>query len=127
MEQTIAARLPEAFRLAHEHMELLETIGDPTFLVGLSFPAIVLKHETGEPRDMLRWSQRIIDLAAGDPAKGNLILGSPLAMALAWRGVARRPSAVAGGAKISTKPRPSHAEPTLCLTPPSSPTSTRSR
>ena len=89
MEQTIAARLPEASRLAHEHMELLETIGDPTFLVGLSFPAIVLKHETGEPRDMLRWSQRIIDLAAGDPAKGNLILGSPLAMALAWRGVAR--------------------------------------
>jgi class 3 adenylate cyclase len=89
MEQTIASRLREASRLAAEHVELLEAIGDPTLTVGLSFAAIVLKHETGEPGDMLRWSQRIIDLAAGDPAKGNVLLGSPLAMALAWRGVAR--------------------------------------
>ena len=89
MEHTIAGRLHEASRLAGEHMNLLERIGDSTLTVGLSFPAIVLKHETGEPGDMLRWAQRIIDLAAGDLAKGDLLLGSPLAMALAWRGVAR--------------------------------------
>ena len=31
---------------------------------------------------MLRWSQRVIDLADGDPSKGNFIFGSPLALPL---------------------------------------------
>ena len=39
--------------------------------------------------EALRWSQTVIDLADGDPAKGNLIVGSPLAVALASRGIAR--------------------------------------
>ena len=38
---------------------------------------------------MLRWSQRVIDLADGDPSKGNLIFGSPLAAAFAARAQAR--------------------------------------
>ena len=38
---------------------------------------------------MLSWSQRVIDLADGDPSKGNFIFGSPLALALAQRGEAR--------------------------------------
>jgi hypothetical protein len=38
---------------------------------------------------VLRWSQRVIDLADGDPAKGNLIIGSPLAIAFATRAIAR--------------------------------------
>ena len=38
----------------------------------------------------MRWSQTVIDLAAGDPTKGaGFGLGSPLAVALACRGVAR--------------------------------------
>ncbi len=38
----------------------------------------------------MRWSQTVIDLAAGDPAKGaGFGFGSPLAIALAWRGTAR--------------------------------------
>ena len=89
MELTIACRLHEASRLADEHMALFEAIGDPALTVGLTFIAIVLRHETGEPGEMLRLAQRMIDLAAGDPAMGGLILGSPLAVALAWRGVAR--------------------------------------
>ena len=44
----------------------------------------------GEIGEVLRWSQTIIDLAAGDPAKGaGFGVGSPLAVALAWRGIAR--------------------------------------
>jgi hypothetical protein len=39
--------------------------------------------------DVLRWSQRVIDLADGDPSKGNFIIGSPLAFAFASRGIAR--------------------------------------
>ena len=39
--------------------------------------------------DVLRWSQRVIDLADGDPSKGNFIIGSPLAVAFAKRAMAR--------------------------------------
>jgi hypothetical protein len=38
---------------------------------------------------MLRWSQTVIDLADGDPSKGNFIVGSPLANAFTTRGIAR--------------------------------------
>ena len=38
---------------------------------------------------MLRWSQRVIDLADGDPSKGNFIFGSPLALAFTSRAMAR--------------------------------------
>ena len=38
---------------------------------------------------MLRWSQRVIDLADGDPSKGNFLFGCPLALALTARGMGR--------------------------------------
>jgi hypothetical protein len=89
VEHTMHARVREASILASEYMALLESIGDPTLIVGLSFAAIAARCESGEPIDMLRWSQVVIDMADGDPAKGNFIIGSPLALALAWRGLAR--------------------------------------
>jgi class 3 adenylate cyclase len=89
MEHVLHARVREASVLASEYMALLESIGDPTLTVGLSFAAIVARCEAGEPVDMLRWSQTVIDLAGGDPMKGNLVGTSPLATALAWRGLAR--------------------------------------
>jgi class 3 adenylate cyclase len=89
VEHTMHARVREASMLASEYMALLESIGDPTLIVGLSFAAIAARCENGEPIDMLRWSQVVIDMADGDPAKGNFIIGSPLALALAWRGLAR--------------------------------------
>ena len=79
-------RVREASRLASEAMALVESVGDPTLTVGLSFAAIYAKLETGEMADVLRWSQTVIDLADGDPSKGNFIFGSPLAVALASRG-----------------------------------------
>ena len=46
--------------------------------------------DAGEFGEVLRWSQTVIDLADGDPAKGaGFGFGSPLAVALAWRGIAR--------------------------------------
>src|SRR5262249_23656890 len=39
--------------------------------------------------DTLRWSQRTIDLADGDPSQGNFIVGSPLALAYTTRAFAR--------------------------------------
>jgi adenylate cyclase len=85
----VNARLPEASRLASEHTRLLESIGDPTLTVGLSFAAMLAKQGTGEMAEVLRLAQRVIDLADGDPTKGNLVFGSPLAIAIAWRGAAR--------------------------------------
>ena len=82
-------RIREASQLASEHMALLDSVGDPTLTVGLSFTAIYAKGETAEMCEVLRWSQRVIDLADGDPSKGNFIFGSPLAVALMQRAVAR--------------------------------------
>ena len=39
--------------------------------------------------EVLRLAQNAIDLADGDPTKGNLFIPSPLAWALVWRGIAR--------------------------------------
>jgi class 3 adenylate cyclase len=88
-EHAYQDRIGEASRLASEAMALIESVGDSTLTVGLSFPAIYAKIESAEWWDVLRWSQRVIDLAGGDPAKGNLLLGSPLALALTSRAAAR--------------------------------------
>ena len=82
-------RMAEASPLASEAMALIESVGDPTLTVGLSFAPIRAKMVSGEFNDVLRWSQRVIDLADGDPSKGNFILRSPLVLAFAARAVAR--------------------------------------
>ena len=89
-ELLYAGRSREGSRLASEQMALLESIGDPTLTMGLAFIAFANWCDAGEFGELLRWSQTVIDLAAGDPAKGaGFGVGSPLAIALAWRGVAR--------------------------------------
>ena len=85
-----AGRSREGSRLASEQMALLESIGDPTPTVGLAFVAFVNWFNAGEFGEILRWSQTVVDLAGGDPAKGaGFGMGSPLAVAVAFRGVAR--------------------------------------
>jgi len=88
-ERAFKDRIPEASQMASEAMILIESIGDPTLTVGLSGVPIFAKTESAEYWDVLRWSQRVIDLADGDPSKGNFIIGSPLAVALAQRADAR--------------------------------------
>ncbi len=89
MDHVYHGRLRDASRLASEAMALIESIGDPTLTVALSAAAIRAKVTNAENFDVLRWSQRVIDLADGDPSKGNLIIGSPLAIAFATRALAR--------------------------------------
>jgi AAA ATPase domain len=80
----------EGSRLASEQMALLESIGDPDLTVGLAFVAFANWFSVGEFGEISRWSQTVIDLAAGDSAKGaGFGMGSPLAIAVALRGVAR--------------------------------------
>jgi len=83
------ARVREASQLASEAMALIEAVGDPTLTVGLSLGLAYAKIQVGEWSDVLRWSQRVIDLADGDPSKGNFIVGSPLALAFTTRAMAR--------------------------------------
>jgi class 3 adenylate cyclase len=89
MDHLFQGRIREASQLASEAKALLDSIDDPTLTVGLSFAPIYAKAESAEWCDVLRWSQRVVDLADGDPAKGNFIFGSPLAVALLQRGTAR--------------------------------------
>ena len=107
MDHAYHARIREASRLASEAWALIESLGDPNLTVGLSFAVIYAKMETAEYSDVLRWSQQVIDLADGDPSKGNFIIGSPLAFAFTYRAMARycrgRP-----GWRRRPAPRPGH-------------------
>jgi hypothetical protein len=87
-DHAFQGRLREASQLASEAWVLAESIGDPSLTVGLSFPLIYAEIQNAEWTDVLRWSQRVIDLADGDPSKGNFIFGSPLALAFASRAMA---------------------------------------
>ena len=89
MDHLFQGRTREASQLASEVMALIESVGDPILTVGLSPIAIRAELVLAEFSDVLRWSQRAIDLADGDPSKGNFIIGSPLALAFTTRAVAR--------------------------------------
>jgi class 3 adenylate cyclase len=89
-ELVYAGHSREASRQAFEQMALLESIGDPSLTMGLAFVAFVTWFDAGEFGELLRWSQTVVDLAAGDPARGaGFGWGSPLAIALAYRSTAR--------------------------------------
>jgi hypothetical protein len=88
-EHFIHGRARQASQVGSELMALVEPIGDPTLTVALAASLPTTKFGTGEMVEVLRWSQTIIDLAQGDPAKGNLMVGSPLAVGFAMRGTAR--------------------------------------
>jgi hypothetical protein len=105
-------------------MAMVESIGKPTLTVELSLAAISLNSQTAEMAEALRWSQTVIDLADGDSTIGNIVFGSPLAVALAplcghW--------AVRGGATITTGRWQCPGRPTQCRMPSSSRTPTVSR
>jgi class 3 adenylate cyclase len=82
-------RIAESAQLASETWTLLESLDNSDLTVGLSPSLIRPKTASSEWSEVLRWSQQVIDLADGDPSKGNLILGCPLALAFATRAIAR--------------------------------------
>ncbi|CAN3129828.1 AAA family ATPase [Mycobacterium sp. smrl_JER01] len=89
-ELLYAGRPGEGARLASEQMALLESIGDPTLTAGLSFVAFANWFNSGDFGQILAWSQRVVELTGGDPAMGgDFGVGSPLAVALTFRGIAR--------------------------------------
>ncbi len=89
MDHAYLGRIREASRLASEAWALTESLNDSALSVGLSGWPIYAKWESAEWIEMLQWSQQVIDLAEGDPSKSNLFIGSPLALTLATRAIAR--------------------------------------
>ena len=75
----------DAAVLASEFIELIDAIGDPTLAVALLHAAAYAYSEAGEAGKTLRVAQRVIDLAAGDPTVGDMVFGSPLAMAIGMK------------------------------------------
>ncbi len=86
---TVHARFTEASRLASELTSMLESIGDPALTLAMLYPAYPSKLQTGEFAETLRLAELTIGLADGDPAKGNLVFGSPLIAGITFRGCAR--------------------------------------
>jgi len=85
----VHTRLAEASQLSAELEILLESIGEPVFTLGLLYSAVAAKLQCGELTETVRVAQRLIDLADGDPAKGDLVVGSPLSGSLMIAGCAR--------------------------------------
>ncbi|OBI97073.1 cyclase [Mycobacterium alsense] len=85
----VHARFTEASRLGSELEALLESIAEPALTLGLLYSTLAAKLQCGEVIETVRLAQRLIDLADGDPRKGDLIVGSPLVGAIMLRGCAR--------------------------------------
>ena len=67
IDHALQGQVREASQLASETWTLTESIGDPTLTVGLSFPALYAKGQRGEWRDVLRLSQRVVELGRRRP------------------------------------------------------------
>jgi hypothetical protein len=88
-EHSSRGEVRESQRMASELFALLDSIGDPALSAQAAFGAASIKAQAGEMGEVLRWAQATIEWADGDPTKGTLVVGSPLAVALAVRGIAR--------------------------------------
>ena len=117
LEQAFRGRIREAKHLASETWALIESIGDPTLTVGLSFPAIYARAHGGEWTDVLRWSQRASNWPAAIPSEATS------SSVRRWRSPSQRglrpgtASVFPNGATTSGVGWPWRTAPTRCPTP----------
>jgi adenylate cyclase len=78
----------ESSALSSDCVALIESIDDSVLTLGLLYPVMPTKYAAGEVSELLRLAERVIDLADGDPNKGNIV-GSPLGAGLTFRAAAR--------------------------------------
>jgi hypothetical protein len=96
MKHALNSEYEKASALASEQIALLESIDDPALTIGLSFAPLAAKYQAADAKEMLRLVERVIELAEGDPARGNIFFGSPLALAIMFRGGARSAVGIPG-------------------------------
>ncbi len=87
--QQFASHHAEASDLATEQIRLFEAIDDPALTVGFAFGALSAKLQAGEVYEVLRLADRVVTLADGDTEMGSGVMGSPLAIGLAFRCIGR--------------------------------------
>ena len=83
------ARYQEATQLASQLASLVDDVGDPVQAVMQLPIASMAKLISGEVAEGFRLAQRVIDLCDGDRYLGNLIVESPLTLAIMLRAAAR--------------------------------------
>ena len=88
-DYAVRGHIQESAEVAFELTALLESIGEPTLIVGLAISPMGMGLITGDMAELLRVSQMVIDLSDGDLAGGNFLLGAPLAYAYGSRSIAR--------------------------------------
>ncbi len=89
MEHVLHDHIREASSLASEYMSIVESIGDPSLTLELSFPACVAKLQTAEVPDVMRWTQAAIECAEAGHAPSGLLIEAPLAPLLVFRGTGK--------------------------------------
>ena len=89
LDQFFNSRMTEASQTGTELVRLLESISDPTLTLALLPTALSVKSESGEMSEVLRLAERGIELSGGDSTKGKMMMGSPLTLIVAMRGMAR--------------------------------------
>ena len=100
-EHVLQARMHEASQLASENMALVESIGDPALTIALSFAGSSPSTRPARPTTSCDGPKPSSTSPICDPERA-FILGSPLAMRLAWRGVAASSMGTADGAMTSS-------------------------
>jgi adenylate cyclase len=78
----------EASQLIDEFAALLDSIGEPALTAALLWTALTVKFSLGEMSECVRLAEHAINLADGDPHFGDLIIESPLTMAMLVRAAA---------------------------------------
>jgi adenylate cyclase len=89
MALTTYGHYREAAAMVTEFVNLLDSLDDPMFSIGLRSAALGAKFGAGELAEVLQLTDRIIVDAHGDLAEGDTIFGSPLKMATMVRAAAR--------------------------------------
>jgi adenylate cyclase len=84
----VYGRYREASKLVPELLNLGDSVGNSTLTVAPLIAALTAKFGTGELTEVMRLSQRIIDDTEGDPRRGNILMDSPLTVALMLRAAA---------------------------------------
>ena len=96
MKHALNSEHEKASALASEQITLLESIDDPELTIGLSFAPLAAKYQAADAKEMLRLVKRVIELTEGDPTRGSIFFGSPLALAIMFRGGARSAVGIPG-------------------------------
>ncbi len=78
-------RYRDAAEMSIDLMDLVESIGDSTSIVGLSMAAVNAIWQAGDAALALRLVDRALELAGDDTTLGGVVLASPLAVSLALR------------------------------------------